>query len=350
MTQGPTFEKVCALYLYGRAKGIRPESMTVVFEDTASCRGDPGLPDIDVRTHYPEGSSAFEQVLLALGSESVERFAELAGILNENNATGFLKRGEYGTGSLVELIRRAYDLRDPRACTAVAWRRKMIRKFLRVAETAILFYGFARELDTERARDGFRLLFPRYKAGPLTPFTLNGYAYARWILDPTGFAKSFATEAAWWRKMMATVESQVRRRATELKAAELKAYQSPKHGTRVLYLEAETDVDAKAAFKAYPKVDILVVIDRRTGVPRTAILPRIGRPVVRQMHAIHVALAKREPEAWYSKERPNGASMLLNGSTSRAPKIPSVLAAAEAPLMGALLVAIEDMYVRPPRP
>lgn len=342
MTQGPTFEKVCALALYARTLGMCPKRLTVFFEDVDE--DDPRVPDIDVRAHYPPGSSAFEQVLLARCPAQAERYAELVGILNANNATGYLKRDAYGQGSLVELIRRVYDLRDPRACAVTAWRRKIIKRFLRVAETALLFYGFGRELDTGAARMAFRDTYPQYADGPLEPFTLNGYGYALWLMDPLEFARVFPTDVGYFRARMREVTALVGKRKAEIKAAALPLYRSPKHGTRVLYLEVETDIDAKAAFRAYPKADIVVAVDRRTRVPRTAILPRLGRPVVREMHAIHVAFARREPDAWYAKERPDSAQMLLNGSTSRAPKVVSALVRSEASLMGALLLAVEDMY------
>ncbi len=345
MTQGPTFEKVCALAVWALAQGLFPERARVHFEDLD---GEPAanMPDIDVREHYPIGSSAFEQQVLKFQANEVEDFATLAGILNHNNATGYLKEGEYQRWSFVRLIRKSYDLRIA-GCSVKTWRQKVIKKILPVAETVVLFHLVAPELDTPATRALFAAAYPAVVSmGTLSPFTLQGYAYAQWLLWPVGFQKFLSNEFRYWEKQFAEIKRVRCERVRALRAAKLPMYKCEFTHTWMLCIEPETDQDASAAFEAYPDVDIVVVRDLRPRVPRAAILPRETRPIMREMHAIHVALAKREPDAWYALARPSGMSFLLNGSTSRAPKVASALAASEAALMGTILVTLEDLWRR----
>jgi hypothetical protein len=349
MTQGPTFEKVCALVVWALAQGIFPERARVHFEDLDGSPPE-GMPDIDVREHYPQGSSAFEQQVLTFQSDETEDFAALAGVLNHNNATGHLKEGPYQRWSLVRLIRKSYDLRTS-GCSVKAWRQKVIKKFLPVAQTAVLFHLMAPELDTEEARKTFAFAYPEVmnlggKRNILSPFSLPGYAYAQWLLWPVGFDRFLRTEFRYWRKQFEEIRRVRRDRVKALRAAKIPMYKCEFTQAWMLCIEPETDQDASAAFEAYPDADIIVVRDLRPRVPRLAILPRESRPIMREMYAIHMALHALEPESWYPLTRPSGMTFLLNGSTSRAPKVPSTLARSEAAIMGTILVTLEDLWRR----
>ncbi len=350
MTQGPTFEKVCALVIWARAQEMFPERARVHFEDLDGTPPE-GMPDIDVRMHYPMGSSAFEQQVLAFQPSEAEDFAALANALNQNNATGYLKEGEYQRWSLVRLIRKSYDLRNPKAFTIKSWRQKVIKKFLPVAETIVLFHLVAPELDTPEARKMFAFAYPEVvnlgsKRNSLSPFTLPGYAYAQWLLWPTSFDQFLRTEFRYWKKQFEEIRRVRRERVNALRAAKHPIYKCEFTQAWILCIEPETDQDASAAFEAYPDVDIIVVRDLRPQVPRLAILPRETRPIVREMYAIHMALHALEPESWYPLTRPSGMTFLLNGSTSRAPKVPSALARTEAAIMGTILLTLEDLWRR----
>lgn len=346
MTQGPTFEKVCALVVWALAQGMLPERVRIQFEDLHGTPPD-ALPDIDVRRHYPMGSSAFEQTLLAFQPDEIKDFASLTAMLNLNNATGCLKEGALQRWSLVRLIRKSYDLRPGAKGSVGAWRQKVVGSFLPVAETAILFHLVQAELDTPDARLVFAASYPKIAAmGPLVPFTLPGYAYAQWLMWPSGFRAFLCGEFRVWKTRFARAAKARSARVEALRAAQHPMYRCEFTKARILCLEAETDQDASAAFEAYPKADIIVMRDLRPLIPSAAILPRESRPIVREMHAIHVALATLEPGAWYALARPSGMSFLLNGSTSRAPKVPSNLARCEASIMGTILLALEDLRRR----
>lgn len=345
MTQGPTFEKLCALVVWAFGHDTNPERVRVHFEDLDGPPPD-GVPDIDVRAHYPQGSSAFEQTVRALCPDAEAELAALAGTLNQNNATGFLKARSYRRWSFVRLIRAAYDMRDPRACALKAWRQRTIKRFLPVAETVVLFHLCA-HIDTEEARATFAANWPGIvRMGPSSPFTLPGYAYARWLLWPHDFERFLLQDFRFWRRQFSEAFLVRDRRVRALREDRLPLYVCPSTGLRLLCLDVETDQDAAAAFEVYPDADVVVARDARPRDPRVAILPRESRPIMREMHAIHMALAKAEPDSWYAMPRESGFSWLLNGSTSRAAKVPSDLARREARIMGAILIALDDWHAR----
>ncbi len=346
MTQTPTFEKVCALVIWALGQDTLPERVRVQFEDID---GDPPdtMPDIDVREHYPKGSSAFEQMVVQFQGDEVADFASLTAALNRNNATGYLKEGLFQRWSLVRLIRKLYGIWNPEGFTVKSWRQKVIKRFLPVAQTAILFSLVSKECDTAAKRLEFHEAFPNIaRMGPLAPFTLPGYAYAQWLMWPMGFQKFLDNEFRAWLNRFEEVHEFRARRKAQLESERIPLYVCPSTGTRILCLDVKTDQDANIALRIYPKADIIVALDGRSKIPRVAILPRESRPILREMHAIHMAFAEWEPGAWYAMPRESGFSYLLNGSISRAAKVPSQFARNEPTMMGAILVALENWHQR----
>lgn len=313
MTLGPTFDKIVALALLLQSKGWDFSDIHILFEDQGDKPGSEVL-DVDVRTKYQKGSSASENMARSVGRS--ERLAGLLRELNKNNAEGHLKGGAYMPLSFVHLIRKSYDLK-PEGVTVTAWRQQVVGEFLEIAEAAIWFYENS-EKNTMVARKAFVAEFPEYDKSPRAPFCLGGYAYTRHLQghSVTAIAEGCKIWSSRFVKSWDAKEAAVAR----LQMADIDTFSIL--GRDILWLSVETDLDAAAAFQAFPSAQIVIAHDCRktTQIKRTAILTRSGVNLSGFVRMLKEELDVKEPGCWYLQEVAGGSQTpwLLNGSTARA--------------------------------